>query len=693
MKINLLPFCFLLIANLSVYSQRWAQQGETLSGIEENDCFGTSVSLSANGNIMAVGASEYLVPPGKGYVIVYQWNGSGWIQKGQTINGIEVEDAFGTAVSLNSAGNMLAIGSHMGDTTGYVKVYSWNGNKWSQKGAIIKGKVNYERFGQSVCLNADGTRLAVGAPGSISPGSVRIYEWDGSSWSQMGTDLSGDADNDRFGTSLSWNHEGSILAAGAPMFTGSETGIGLVRTYHYNGSQWIQLGADITGSAHGDYLGYSVSLDSAGTTLATGANLANLGGIEIGYVRVLSWDGSGWTQKGDDVPGESYSDNLGASVLISSDGNKVVAGAQSSYIMTIDWDGSAWTENRPRINMVSAGFSISMTPDANILALGETLPSGRTRVLKFCNDSYDTISTSACYIYTSPGGKIWDTSGTYNDTIANTSGCDSIITINLTIHNATDTAFSIAACQSYTSPGGKVWGQNGVFIDTILNAAGCDSILTIDLTIFETAYDTLTLTECVSYVSPSGKHTWTESGTYTDTVVTSKGCDSIVTFHLTINEVEISVEVSENELTSNATFSAYQWLDCNDNYSEIPGATRQVFSPSADGSYAVEVTASNGCVDTSFCYSIETSRIEKNNFGDALNVYPNPTEGKITIDLGGFYQNVTLKLTNTNGQVVLSANHGSGRTFECLVPGPSGSYLLNIRTKEGKEAVVKIIKK
>lgn len=130
MKINLLSFCFLLIANLSAYSQRWAQQGETITGIEKNDCFGASVSLSANGNIMAVGASEYMVTPGKGYVIVYQWNGSGWIQKGSTINGIEVEDAFGAAVSLNSTGNILAIGAKEGDTTGYVKVYSWNGSYW-----------------------------------------------------------------------------------------------------------------------------------------------------------------------------------------------------------------------------------------------------------------------------------------------------------------------------------------------------------------------------------------------------------------------------------------------------------------------------------------------------------------------------------------------------------------------------------
>ncbi len=541
-------------------------------------------------------------------------------------------------------------------------------------------------------MSKDGNSVAIGGVQNTQndtvPGVVRIYNWNGSEWVQKGNDIYGEAPGDKFGHALSWNDNASILAVGAYfMKIGDNYYAGQVRVYKWNGSDWMQHGSDIEGEA-GYFTGISVSLDSTGNTLGVGSSGYNL---MDGMAAIYNWNETDWDLKGNKLYGNT-DQSFGSNLQLTSDGEKIAIDKN-----IFSWNGSEWIHDGGTIPAKTS--KISFTGDGKHVAIGKEYNNtngtnaGAAMVYKLCYDSYDTITVSECEYYTAPSGKILDTSGAFNDTIANTSGCDSIITINLTIHNATDTAFSIAACQSYTSPGGKVWDQDGIFNDTILNAAGCDSILTIDLTIFETAYDTLTLTECIGYVSPSGKYTWTESGTYTDTVVTSKGCDSIVTFHLTINEVDISVEVSENELTSNATFSAYQWLDCNDNYSEIPGATRQVFSPSADGSYAVEVTASNGCVDTSFCYFIGTSNIAKNNFGDALNVYPNPTEGKITIDLGDFYQNVTLELKNTNGQVVSSANHGSGRTFECLVPGPSGSYLLNIRTKEVKEAVVKIIKK
>ncbi|MFW6224640.1 MAG: T9SS type A sorting domain-containing protein, partial [Bacteroidota bacterium] len=270
--------------------------------------------------------------------------------------------------------------------------------------------------------------------------------------------------------------------------------------------------------------------------------------------------------------------------------------------------------------------------------------------------------------------------------------CDSIITINLTIHNATDTAFSIATCQSYTSPSGKVYTADSILTDTILNSIGCDSIMTIDLTIFETAYDTSTLTKCVSYKSPSGKYIWTESGTYTDTVITAKGCDSIVTTHLTINKVDTSVLVTETELTANANFAAYQWLNCNNNYSKIDGATYQSFTPSTNGWYAIEITLQNGCVDTSACFGIGTSDIRVNDFGNDFNVYPNPTSGNVSIELGKTYHDVILSLKTLGGKKINTLEAGTCNRVEYTIQSPPGSYLLEIKAGENKKAAVKIIK-
>ncbi len=694
MKKNIAFFLFVVI-HLSLFSQRWAQQGEMLYGAGEKDYFGSSVSLNSDGNILAAGA--YQSQKGPGFVKVFRWDGSNWVKKGNTLQSDSINDYFGCSVSLNADGDIFSVGAPYEETGGVARVYYWDSDKWSQKGGDIIGENIDESFGYTTCLSEDGNTLAVGGiqnPQNDSvPGVVRIYNWDGSNWVQQGSDIYGEVPKDNFGYALSWNFDATTLAVGAYYTNiGENLHAGQVRIYKWNGSDWVQHGSDIEGDA-GYWTGVSVSLDSAGNTLGVGS--VGYNGY-TGMAEIFEWNGMVWALKGERLygrPGQFF----GAHVNLSSNNNTISIVSNDS-LKVYNWNGSEWLNDGGSISDGENFSEVDFTGNGKFLALSNIYNgekgsnAGAVRVYKLCYDSYDTISTSACYSFTSPGGKIWDTTGVYNDTITNVSGCDSIITINLTIFNATDTSFSVQACQSYTSPGGELFTTDSVFTETILNVAGCDSIITIDLTIFETAYDTSTLTKCVSHTSPSGKYTWTESGTYTDTVVTSKGCDSIVTIHLTINEVDISVDVSEDELTSNATFSAYQWLDCNDNYSELPGATRQALSPSVGGSYAVEVTASNGCVDTSACYPVGTSVITENNFGDALKVYPNPTTGKISIDLGEVYQNVTLELRNTNGKAVSSANHGLGRIFEHLIPGPSGPYLLDISTKEGKEAVVKIIK-
>lgn len=101
-----------------------------------------------------------------------------------------------------------------------------------------------------------------------------------------------------------------------------------------------------------------------------------------------------------------------------------------------------------------------------------------------CNTT-STINIAACESYTVPSGdEMYTASGTYMDTIPNAASCDSIITINLTIKNNTTNTISPTACGSYTVPSGdEMYTTSGTYMDTIPNAAGCDSILTINLTI------------------------------------------------------------------------------------------------------------------------------------------------------------------------------------------------------------------
>jgi hypothetical protein len=93
-----------------------------------------------------------------------------------------------------------------------------------------------------------------------------------------------------------------------------------------------------------------------------------------------------------------------------------------------------------------------------------------------------SLTATVCDSYTSPTGKVWTTNGTYVDTITSPGGCDSIVTYNLTFKSSSAGSANVLACNKYVSPSGKyTWTATGTYKDTITNSVGCDSVLTITL--------------------------------------------------------------------------------------------------------------------------------------------------------------------------------------------------------------------
>ena len=261
------------------------QLGTDIDGENSEDGFGYSVSL--DGNRMAIGArGNDGNGSSAGHVRVYEWSGSAWTQLGTDIDGEAAGDAFGWSVSLD--GNRLAIGGRGNDGTGtdagHVRVYEWSGNAWVQLGGDIDGEVAGNRSGSSVSL--DGDRLAIGATGNdgngIRAGHVRVYEWSGAAWVQLGTDIDGEAAGDCSGQAVSL--DSNRLAIGAIWNDGNGRNAGHVRVYEWSGTAWGQLGTDIDGEAAGDQSGESVSLD--GNRLAIGAPENDGSGRRAGHVRV-----------------------------------------------------------------------------------------------------------------------------------------------------------------------------------------------------------------------------------------------------------------------------------------------------------------------------------------------------------------------------------------------------------------------
>ena len=388
----------------------WIQLGADFDGKAAYDHFGKAVTMSSDGTVLAVGVSV----GGTGYVRVFKYASSKWTQLGADILGAAAGcDFFGWSVSLSSDGFVLAVGAFgadgNGDNSGRVRVYKYANSMWTQRGADINGKAAGDFFGGSVDLSSDGTVLAVGASNSDGNGSdsghVQVYKYANNIWTQMGTNINGEAAGDESGTSVSLSSNGNVLAVGAWRNEGNGERSGHVRVYTYDNSKWNQLGADIDGEAYGDWSGTSVSLSSNGTILAVGA-FDNSGSTPdktySGHVRVFGFANSAWTQMGVDIDGEAAYDQSGRSVSLSSDGTVLAVGADgndgngdmSGHVRVYKYANSQWTQLGADIDGEAAenfsGMSVSLSSDGTVLAVGADYNdgtngpcSGHVRVYKF----------------------------------------------------------------------------------------------------------------------------------------------------------------------------------------------------------------------------------------------------------------------------------------------------------------------
>ncbi|MBX2829360.1 MAG: T9SS type A sorting domain-containing protein [Flavobacteriaceae bacterium] len=313
-------------------SGNWVQLGNTIVGSDNGDKSGFAVSLSGDGQIVAIGApDEGTTAFEAGQVRVFQYQGGTWEQLGDDIFGEALSDHSGTAISLNNDGTILAIGApdNEGDAVGnpgHVRVYEFVAGAWEQLGDDIDGEAQEDNSGFSVCLNDAGTLVAIGAPfnddSAPDAGHVRVYEWDGDNWVQVGDDINGEASNDRFGSSVSFNTTGGMLAVGGI----DNNGIGHVRVFRKISDEWIQFGEDIDGIGVNDDFGNSVSLNDDGNILAIGAPLFDGGGNDTGLVQVYRSVLDEWVKVDNDMIGEAQEDRSGYSVSMSADGSIIAAG-------------------------------------------------------------------------------------------------------------------------------------------------------------------------------------------------------------------------------------------------------------------------------------------------------------------------------------------------------------------------------
>jgi len=155
---------------------------------------GFNCALSADGQTMVLGGNGFDGSDETGMARVYEWTNGSWTQKGEDLLGLLPQDELGRSVSIADQGNTIAVGApgySVGTTNleGEVMVYDWDGSTWVQRGATLSSLEAIDFFGADVSLSADGMRLAVTASNLTNndlvvgnAGGGLIYEWNGSEW-------------------------------------------------------------------------------------------------------------------------------------------------------------------------------------------------------------------------------------------------------------------------------------------------------------------------------------------------------------------------------------------------------------------------------------------------------------------------------------------------------------------------------
>ena len=193
----------------------------------------------------------------------------------------------------------------------------------------------------------------------------------------------------------------------------------------------------------------------------------------------------------------------------------------------------SWSSNSLPFNLgVAAAFVVN--------GRAYVVLSGTNQVWEWtqCTNTTGSDILTACDTYTAPDGAVYTSTGIYMAVITNAAGCDSTITIDLTVNNSTTGSATETVCDTYTAPNGMIYTSTGMYTAIIPNAVNCDSTITIDLTVNNSTTSSISETALDSYTAPSGA-VYTTSGVFNDTIANAAGCDSVITITLTMNHTGI----------------------------------------------------------------------------------------------------------------------------------------------------------
>ena len=527
--------------------------------------------------------------------------------------------------------------------------------------------------------------------------------------------------NDDRANSIQETSDGGYIVAGR-----SSSNDGDVTGNHGSDDFWIvklDINGNITwekslgGTGTESALSIQQTLDGgyivAGRSTSNDGDLTgNYGGYDIWIVKLDINANITW-QKSLGGTGAEYAN----SIQETSDGGYIVAGYSQSndgdvtanngsfdfWIIKLDVNGNITWEKSLGGSDFDSAHSIHQTTDGGYIVAGSSLSNDGDVTVNYGNNDcwivkfYECTNTSGsetvteCNSYTwATNGQTYTQSGQYTSVLTNQDGCDSTVTLNLTITNSNTGSETVTECDSYTwNADGQTYTQSGQYTSVLTNQDGCDSTVTLNLTITNSNTGSETVTECDSYTWSTNGQTYTQSGQYTEVLSNQDGCDSTITLNLTIETVDITTQpVDQNVVVGNnaqftvvtsASNPTYQWqMDNGTGYMDLTNAGQfsgvdsdmltvsNVTLGQNNTLFRCIVSENSNCSDTT---DVAVLTVEDNTGlydlnKNIFNVYPNPTSNSFTISSEKVINSEFTIIDSQGREVLTGSMNGQEHTID-----------------------------
>jgi len=263
------------------------------------------------------------------------------------------------------------------------------------------------------------------------------------------------------------------------------------------------------------------------------------------------------------------------------------------------------------------------------------------------------------------GNSYTSSNNTATFTLQNSAGCDSLVTLDLVINNSYSSTLPITACNSFLW-NGITYDSSGTYTNVYQNVDGCDSSITLDLTINNGSTSTVLISACNSFEWDGT--TYDSTGFYTKNYTDVNGCDSTVSLDLIIFYLSVTIDTLGGDLVASG----------GSNYIWNTSATDSTITPDTNGLYVVVSTDANGCADTAtfnVTYIASTGILD--NSISTISIYPNPVNDMLNISSSDNIKSLEVK--DLLGRIVYSSTDINSKSISLNTSNFSNNvYLLSL---------------